>query len=251
MPCVPSSRKLISLMGAGAHTHWVEAGVPRRLVLPVQQSGSQASVALPTDPNRLPLGQLSALRDGRRHPVDRDRARLTINGALAIWVEGATVLLLGPSALPRRHQPTMRTFLFASLLATATATATAAAQTYTLSDFGSQCGGDLHGQVLTSHHTGTDLLLGITGAAPQALAILVIGHHAATPIHLPGSQCLLLVDPQGTMLTTTTAAGSAHFVFHVPPVVPITIDFQAVIVTHSTAHGLVAGSTDGVHLTGV
>ena len=53
------------------------------------------------------------------------------------------------------------------------------------------------------------------------------------------------------MLTTTTPMGTAHFAFHVPPVVPITTDFQAVIVGNSHHHGLVAESTDGVRLTGV
>lgn len=44
------------LMGHGAHTHWVDGGVPRQLVLPVQQAASSVCVTLPTDPNVLPLG---------------------------------------------------------------------------------------------------------------------------------------------------------------------------------------------------
>lgn len=44
------------LMGVQSTTHWVDAGIPRRLVLPVQQTGSTARVALPNDPNLLPLG---------------------------------------------------------------------------------------------------------------------------------------------------------------------------------------------------
>lgn len=140
----------------------------------------------------------------------------------------------------------MKLTLIASLLLSVSA----AAQTYTLSSFGTQCGGDLQGQVVTAP-AGSAMQLGVTGARPNAHAILVIGHQFTTPVPLPGSQCLLLVDPRGTMLTTTTATGTAHFVFHVPPVVPITIDFQAVIVSHSHHHGLVAESTDGVRLTGV
>lgn len=140
-----------------------------------------------------------------------------------------------------------------SLIAFLALTAAVSAQTYTLTDFGPQCGSDLHAQVLTGHHNhSADLNLHVTGAAPHALAILVIGlHHLATPVHLPGSQCLLLVDPLGTMLTMTTATGSAAFGFHVPPALPITIYFQAVIVGHSPHHGLVAESSDGVRLTGV
>lgn len=44
------------LMGVQSTTHWVEGGVPRRLVLPATQSGTDASLVLPTDPNVLPLG---------------------------------------------------------------------------------------------------------------------------------------------------------------------------------------------------
>ncbi len=44
------------LVGTGAHTHWVDGGVPRRLVLPVSQAGPNAELRLPSDPNILPLG---------------------------------------------------------------------------------------------------------------------------------------------------------------------------------------------------
>ncbi|MHC4513495.1 MAG: galactose oxidase-like domain-containing protein [Planctomycetota bacterium] len=46
----------VVLVGFGAHTHWLDSGVKRRLVLPVQQIGTRASVTLPKDPNVLPLG---------------------------------------------------------------------------------------------------------------------------------------------------------------------------------------------------
>ena len=46
----------VVLIGTGAHTHWVEAGVPRRLELTVRQTGQSAAVQLPTDVNRLPVG---------------------------------------------------------------------------------------------------------------------------------------------------------------------------------------------------
>jgi len=46
----------IVLIGTGATTHWVDAGVQRRLVLPVSQAGSTATVALPLDRNILPAG---------------------------------------------------------------------------------------------------------------------------------------------------------------------------------------------------
>ena len=44
------------LMGMQTHTHWMEGGIPRRIELAVTQTGSQASVPLPTDPNELPVG---------------------------------------------------------------------------------------------------------------------------------------------------------------------------------------------------
>jgi len=44
------------LLGTQTTTHWVDAGVPRRLVLPVAQSGTQVGIDLPYDANVLPLG---------------------------------------------------------------------------------------------------------------------------------------------------------------------------------------------------
>ncbi len=46
----------VVLVGTGAHTHWVDGGVPRRLVLPVQQAGTSVTTVLPSDANVLPLG---------------------------------------------------------------------------------------------------------------------------------------------------------------------------------------------------
>jgi hypothetical protein len=46
----------VVLMGLGSNTHWVDGGVPRRLVLPVSQEGAVATAMLPTDENLLPLG---------------------------------------------------------------------------------------------------------------------------------------------------------------------------------------------------
>ncbi|MBI1827256.1 MAG: DUF1929 domain-containing protein [Planctomycetes bacterium] len=46
----------IALMGTQTTTHWVDGGVPRRLVLPMSQTGAQVVATLPADPNVLPLG---------------------------------------------------------------------------------------------------------------------------------------------------------------------------------------------------
>lgn len=46
----------VVLLGTGVTTHWVDAGVPRRLVLPVAQQENTVTIDLPTDQNLLPLG---------------------------------------------------------------------------------------------------------------------------------------------------------------------------------------------------
>lgn len=46
----------VVLMGTQSHTHWVDAGVPRRLVLAPVQAGSTVTVTLPSDLDLLPLG---------------------------------------------------------------------------------------------------------------------------------------------------------------------------------------------------
>lgn len=139
----------------------------------------------------------------------------------------------------------MKNTLFAALSLAATITA----QTYTLTDLGTQCGGDLQGQVVTAP-AGVVLRLLVTGAAPRALALLVIGAPQQAPVQLPGSQCLLLVERRVVLYEATTLTGSARFAFRVPPVLPITFDCQAVILDR-TPTGPVVTSTDGVRLTGV
>lgn len=44
------------LIGTGAATHWVETGVPRRLVLPFIQSGSAVTMFMPDSRDMLPAG---------------------------------------------------------------------------------------------------------------------------------------------------------------------------------------------------
>lgn len=46
----------VVLIGMQTTTHWVDAGVPRRLVLPMTQNGTQVQTTLPANPNVLPLG---------------------------------------------------------------------------------------------------------------------------------------------------------------------------------------------------
>ena len=135
------------------------------------------------------------------------------------------------------------------LLAALSLAATITAQTYTLTDLGTQCGGDLQGQIVTAP-AGIGLRLGVTGAAPRALALLVLGGPLPAPVQLPGSQCLLLVERRHVLWDVTSLTGSARFAFRLPPVLPITFDCQAVILDRSPT-GFVATSTDVVRLTGV
>ena len=46
----------VVLMGIQTTTHWVDGGIPRRLVVPLQQSSSTVTATLPIDPNLIPLG---------------------------------------------------------------------------------------------------------------------------------------------------------------------------------------------------
>lgn len=46
----------VVLLGMQSTTHWVDGGIPRRVELPVSQSGTDVQVVLPSDQNALPLG---------------------------------------------------------------------------------------------------------------------------------------------------------------------------------------------------
>jgi hypothetical protein len=123
------------------------------------------------------------------------------------------------------------------------------AQTYTLTNFGTPCAGALQGQIVTLP-AGTGLRLGVHNAPANAFAILVAGHPQPGPIALPGTQCVLLVDPRFTMAALTNSNGNVQFAFRIPPVLPISVDFQTIVLGFTTT-GLIAGSTNGVHLVGV
>jgi len=44
------------LVSTGTHTHWVDTGTQRRVVLPVNQNGPTAEIDIPQDPNLVPAG---------------------------------------------------------------------------------------------------------------------------------------------------------------------------------------------------
>ncbi|HYE60745.1 MAG TPA: galactose oxidase early set domain-containing protein [Phycisphaerales bacterium] len=45
-----------ALVSTGAHTHWVDTGTQRRVVLPVTQNGTTAEIDTPHEPNLVPAG---------------------------------------------------------------------------------------------------------------------------------------------------------------------------------------------------
>jgi hypothetical protein len=119
------------------------------------------------------------------------------------------------------------------------------AQTVTFTSFGRPCGGDLNGsQVRTA--TGTTVRFDVTNAAPNSVAVLVLGHQSR-PLPLPGSNCTLLVDPRATVLQQVDRTGAAAFRFQLPPIAPLSIDFQAVTIALNR-NGRTAESTNGVNL---
>ncbi len=117
--------------------------------------------------------------------------------------------------------------------------------TYSFTSFGRPCGGDLAGSLNTTRAVPA-IQMDVTNAAPSSFAILVAGHQAARPHSLPGSNCLLLVDPRITLVGSVDARGNATFLLSLPRIpTPWSIDFQAVTIALNR-NGRTAESTDGV-----
>lgn len=131
-----------------------------------------------------------------------------------------------------------------SLLATSLLLAgTVLGQNCTFTNFGRPCGGAMAGSLVR----GPAIRMAVTGAMPGEAALLVVGHAMSTPLPLPGSNCLLLVQPRVVLQGSTDRAGAANFVMRLPPIVPLNVDFQCVVVD-ITRTGRVAESTNGVNL---
>ena len=126
--------------------------------------------------------------------------------------------------------------------------APAAAQTYQLHEAGPTCRADLRGQVVSTT-AGHGVRLGLRSVFGNSLAVLAIGSRRPTPLTLPGGHCELYVDPRATQLSTTGARGNARFAFRIPPVLPIRVAFQAVVLDAGST-GLRAASSDVVILQG-
>jgi hypothetical protein len=153
----------------------------------------------------------------------------------------ATVWLLG--LIPAGRMPSMKTIAIVAALALATA---ASAQTCAFRLFGRPCGGDLAGQQVTTP-TASGIRFDAANLAPGAVAILVFGQQPSQGIQLPGSNCLLLVQPGSTVVAQADRTGSCTFRFPIPTRLPVAADFQVVTIGF-TRNGRIAESTNGVSL---
>jgi hypothetical protein len=114
------------------------------------------------------------------------------------------------------------------------------------SSFARPCGGDLAGQQVRST-SGSTVRFDVTNAAPNSYAVLVVGQEMLRGLQLPGSTCLLLVQPRATAILQVDASGAAAFRFGLPPISPLDLDFQAVTVALNR-NGRTAESTNGVSM---
>lgn len=100
----------VVLIGSPITTHWVDAGNQRRLVFPVTQQGSAASVILPSDPNLLPLGHymMFAMVDDipSVSKIIRVRPRMgDVNGNGAVNVDDLLAVINGWGPCPSPCPP--------------------------------------------------------------------------------------------------------------------------------------------------
>lgn len=122
--------------------------------------------------------------------------------------------------------------------------AVAQAQTCVFTGFGRPCGGNLSGQQVTTR-TATTVRLDGTALAPGAIAVLVLGQQAASPITLPGSNCLLLVQHNNSVVAQADRTGAVAFRFPIPARLPMSVDIQVVTIGF-TRNGRIAESTNGL-----
>ncbi|GAB4137263.1 MAG: hypothetical protein Fur0037_02260 [Planctomycetota bacterium] len=116
----------------------------------------------------------------------------------------------------------------------------------TFTQFGPSCGGTLAGQMRATPR-GPVLQLDVTGGAPNALALLVLGDALTTPIALPSSTCQVLVGPHFGGVSHLDANGDGTRVLDIRMRPPVDIDFQ--MVTLDLAGSTLAlASTNGLNL---
>jgi hypothetical protein len=111
--------------------------------------------------------------------------------------------------------------------------------------FGPECGGKLAGRAHVASSAGAiGVALHLSGAAPQAIAALVLGDPLPSPVQLPGSRCSLLVNPRGVAPGQTGRNGEAtwSFAFRPPAGVSLTVAFQAITLSLSGGGASLASS---------
>lgn len=120
------------------------------------------------------------------------------------------------------------------------------AQTCNFLAFGRPCGGDLAIQQVTSptNPANSALVFDATNLAPGAVAVLVMGQQSLG-VQLPGSNCMLLVQRNHTVLGQANRAGSCSWRFPVPVRGQFTMDFQ-VVTFGLSRNGRLVESTNGV-----
>ncbi|MEM7203083.1 MAG: hypothetical protein AAF628_22675 [Planctomycetota bacterium] len=121
--------------------------------------------------------------------------------------------------------------------------------TCTFRPFGPECGGKLDGRAgPVPGAPGIAIQLALTGAAPNALAVLAIGAPLPMPVQLPGSRCDLLVNPRGLTQGRTDANGDASWNLGLPlSTGAFTVAFQAITAQISPA-GIRLASSNGLGL---
>jgi hypothetical protein len=112
--------------------------------------------------------------------------------------------------------------------------------------FGRPCGGDFAGSLVRTG-TGPVVRFDVANAAPNSIAVMVIGQQLPVALPLPNSNCGLLVQPRATLLAQVDGNGAAAFRFPLPPIAPIALDFQVVTIALNR-NGRTAESTNGVTL---
>ncbi len=101
----------VVLMGMQTTTHWVDGGIPRRLVLPFEQSNSTVTATLPTDPSLLPLGYYMVFAMVDDIPSEARVVRIAEQGppiptmsTLGLILVTATILVVGGTVAQYRRQ---------------------------------------------------------------------------------------------------------------------------------------------------
>lgn len=112
--------------------------------------------------------------------------------------------------------------------------------------FGERCGGTLLGRADVTDR-GVHVGLGVSGAAPGSIGILVIGNRLDTPVPLPGSDCVLAVFPRETLAFNINRDGNALLRLRLPARDTLMVDFQ-VVTADLGRGGLELASTNGLNV---